>query len=624
MALDDDNDYAEGGKALPTAFLVGSGVRPDDDAEVADRLRALGFDVMAEPGPHLAQAVGAAPAGRVALVDRRWAGHEHALRLATADSRHAAVAITGALSVDDRARAQLEAALREGGPAPGWDRSTRTNATVDSVADALRTRTPVHVLDPSPLVAAVPRDAAERQDVRSAVAGVDEEDIRLRLAVKDRDGFFTTHLVSPWSRYVARWCARRGLTPNQVTLASLLVALLAAGLCATGTRPGYVAGAVLLQVSFVLDCVDGQLARYALRFSRNGGWLDALCDRGKEYAVLAGLAWGSSRSGDPVWTLAAAAMAFQTVRHFLHFGYTEATRGRVQDSATTPVWARVNEVASWSVWLRRTAVLPIGERWALISLAAALTTPRIVFVLLLVTGGLAFCYAGTGRVLRSLHRSSGWGATAARALDPLLDLGPLARPVAVAARRARRALSPGAAPAVAAIAAAPLVLALLALAPDRAWWLVAATAWYAAGIGLAASRPLTGRLDWLLPAVARAAEYATVITVAAVLAPAALPAAFALVAASAYRHYDLVYRLRERGLLDRVVGVVTGGHEGRMVLVAVLAALAPDALGRWLAALALACAAANLAASVRWWLARPAIAAPARSGPAPQTAGGAL
>ncbi|MEU6285715.1 hypothetical protein, partial [Streptomyces sp. NPDC047028] len=27
-----------------------------------------------------------------------------------------------------------------------------------------------------------------------------------------RDGFFTTFCISPYSRYLARWCARRGLT----------------------------------------------------------------------------------------------------------------------------------------------------------------------------------------------------------------------------------------------------------------------------------------------------------------------------------------------------------------------------------------------------------------------------
>ena len=143
------------------------------------------------------------------------------------------------------------------------------------------------------LVAEVPADPqAARRGGRQAVAAVDDEAVRLRSAVKARDGFFTTHCISPYSRYLARWCARRGLTPNQVTTASLLIALIAAGCAATGTRAGFVAAGVLLLASFVLDCTDGQLARYSLQYSTLGAWLDATFDRAKEYAYYAGLALG--------------------------------------------------------------------------------------------------------------------------------------------------------------------------------------------------------------------------------------------------------------------------------------------------------------------------------------------
>ena len=126
--------------------------------------------------------------------------------------------------------------------------------------------------------------------------------------MKARDGFFTTFCISPYSRYIARWCARRGLTPNQVTTASLLTALIAAGCAATGTRAGFIAAGVLLLASFVLDCTDGQLARYSLQYSTLGAWLDATFDRAKEYAYYAGLALGAARGGDDVWALALGAM----------------------------------------------------------------------------------------------------------------------------------------------------------------------------------------------------------------------------------------------------------------------------------------------------------------------------
>jgi hypothetical protein len=56
------------------------------------------------------------------------------------------------------------------------------------------------------------------------------------------------------------------------------------------------------------------------------------------------------------------------------------------------------------VWAKRIIVLPIGERFALISLTAALGSPRLTFIALLVWGGIAALYAVPGRVLRSVAR----------------------------------------------------------------------------------------------------------------------------------------------------------------------------------------------------------------------------
>ena len=49
----------------------------------------------------------------------------------------------------------------------------------------------------------------------------DEDRALLDSAVKANDGFFTTFFVSPYSKYIARWAARRGWTPNGVTTLSV-------------------------------------------------------------------------------------------------------------------------------------------------------------------------------------------------------------------------------------------------------------------------------------------------------------------------------------------------------------------------------------------------------------------
>ena len=55
-------------------------------------------------------------------------------------------------------------------------------------------------------------------------------------------------------------------------------------------------------------------------------------------------------------------------------------------------------------WAKRMLVLPIGERFALIALTAAFTTPRVTFIALLAWGTVAASYAVLGRVLRTLAR----------------------------------------------------------------------------------------------------------------------------------------------------------------------------------------------------------------------------
>ena len=435
------------------------------------------------------------------------------------------------------------------------------------------------------------------------MSAVDDEAVRLRSAVKAHDGFFTTFFISPYSRYIARWCARRGLTPNQVTTASLITALIAAGSAATGTRGGYIAAGVLLLFSFVLDCTDGQLARYSLQYSTMGAWLDATFDRAKEYAYYAGLALGAARGGDDVWVLALGAMVLQACRHVVDFSFNEANHDAVSNTSPTAALSDKLDSVGWTVWLRRMIVLPIGERWAMIAVLTAVTTPRIVFYALLIGCALAACYTTAGRLLRSLTRKAQRTDRAARALADLADSGPLAQAVAAVLRRPGGGFT---APLLAFAGAVVMVAAAL-FTPYGGWLTVGAAAGVRGpGSGLAVSRPLKGALDWLVPPVFRAAEYCTVLVLAARSdVPHAVPAAFGLVSAVAYHHYDTVYRIRGgTGAPPQWLVRTIGGHEGRTLVVAVLAAVLIHGSGftTALTALAAAVALVVLVESIRFWV----------------------
>ncbi|MCZ4100207.1 DUF5941 domain-containing protein, partial [Streptomyces sp. H39-C1] len=120
------------------------------------------------------------------------------------------------------------------------------------------------------------------------------------------------------------------------------------------------------------------------------------------------------------------------------------------------------------------------------------------------------------------------------------------------------------------------LVATAALAPWGSWWPVLAAVVYVLTSGLAVARPLKGALDWLVPPFFRAGEYTTILALAAVSdVNGALPAAFGLVAAVAYHHYDTVYRIRGgTGAPPRALVRATGGHEGRALAVTAAAALA--------------------------------------------------
>lgn len=548
-----------------TAVLTGP--QPvDGDGLLRSALSGLGVTVLDADGPAAtARAVASASAaGRLALVDPRLAAHPHVLRLALFDPRWEAAHAPGVLVVSGAAREQLATELRAmpdltahrvDGSSPAAQLTAPRPLLADDFAERLRGEgVAVHETAlPDGLIARlVDAPLAARKEVYAEIAAVDDEQIRLNRAVKGDDGLFSTYCISTWTRYLARWCARHGWSPNLVTVLSLLIALGGAGAAATGTRAGYIGTAVALYFSFALDCTDGQVARYSLQFSRIGSWLDATFDRAKEYAVYAGLAVGAARgSGHDhgIWLFAAAAMVLQTLRHHIDFAYHESLRG--QPAGEERATAADAPKRSIGYWGRKVVILPIGERWALTALLTAFTTPRTVFSVLLIWGVLAALYTTLGRVQRSRHFTGTRTDQAVAALRAMCDL-----PMSVQAF---------------------------------------------------ATEPFTAKLGWLVPPLIQGVSYLVVLGL--IVADRMLGAAcFALLAAVIYHHYDVVYRIRaDAGRPPRWLSIALGGNLGRAVLVVLLATTFTS--GRTLStviwALAGYLALVAIGESVRFWT-RPA------------------
>ncbi|MFI7539773.1 DUF5941 domain-containing protein [Actinoplanes sp. NPDC049599] len=636
-----------------TAALAAAGattVAPVPGSDVAGQLREIARIAAGADGPlllcagnlvghpSLLRTLATEPAGRsTALVIAEEGGDLREERGRLVLAADGTTRFLGALSIAPADLPILAAAAAQAAePAPaagaaGVATATAQRDTIDVLLRALLAAGLVPIATRVRLLHAerVHTDA-ELAAARTRVAAVDEDAALLRLAVKEKDDFFTTYAVSSWSPLVTKLCARLGLSPSEVTGLSVAFAVAAALAFWQGSRPALIAGAVLLFLGFVLDCVDGQLARYTRQFGAFGGWLDTMADRAKEYAVYAGLAAGAERAGLPyAWPLAITAIVLQTVRHM-----TDTWYGALHDEAAARqsvgtagnadagggVGARLSrasnrvqaDTGSVAYWLKRIVVFPIGERWALIAVLAAVSNGRVALAAVVGWGLLAAAYTLGLRSLRSISMRVGVLDTVDTSRHR--DDGLLVRAVLGAAK----VRAPLAGAVVAALAALGLVLGLLAggvpggtewgswvsgdlriaqvRAGDAAVWLVGAAV-LVLGAGLAARSRHNGPLDWLIPAGLRAAEYLMVVAVGLICAVPP-PVVYLLLFMLALDHYDLTARM-EKGAPDATAARTLFGWDGRVVILVLSALGGVATVGELL--LAAVVGGSFLAGAVRDW-----------------------
>lgn len=119
--------------------------------------------------------------------------------------------------------------------------------------------------------------------------------------VKAQDGPVARAFNRRVSRRITRRLVGTGITPNQVSIATLGVALVGAAAAAVGGYVPWVLAGVLFQVASILDGVDGEVATLTFRASRLGEWVDTVSDNTAYVAFLAGLTVGVARAGLPDW-----------------------------------------------------------------------------------------------------------------------------------------------------------------------------------------------------------------------------------------------------------------------------------------------------------------------------------
>lgn len=102
------------------------------------------------------------------------------------------------------------------------------------------------------------------------------------------------------------------LTPNQITLIHFLFRLSAAGAFWGGTRIALIIGAILYQLSIILDDVDGKLARVKGMSSASGKYFDHTCDAIGDFLCLAVLIYLQIRGNlqPEMWNVIGITMPF--------------------------------------------------------------------------------------------------------------------------------------------------------------------------------------------------------------------------------------------------------------------------------------------------------------------------
>ncbi|RMF18852.1 MAG: CDP-alcohol phosphatidyltransferase family protein [Candidatus Dadabacteria bacterium] len=118
------------------------------------------------------------------------------------------------------------------------------------------------------------------------------------------------------SIHISRLVADTPITPNQMTLINTLVGMAGAFAISFGTAASLAIGGILLQVTAILDCCDGELARAKVMASPLGAWIDTFGDNAIYLSYLVGIAVGYPKfaADHPVvWAPIAAPLAWSVL-----------------------------------------------------------------------------------------------------------------------------------------------------------------------------------------------------------------------------------------------------------------------------------------------------------------------
>jgi phosphatidylglycerophosphate synthase len=128
--------------------------------------------------------------------------------------------------------------------------------------------------------------------------GAIQHEVGRVIQIKRRDAWWTVFVIDPLAAPLVQALRdKRWITPNRISAASAVLAAVSAACFAAGQL---VAGGLVFQLSFLLDCMDGKLARAQGRRDPLGPLADVASDAIRVAFCSTGLAIALARDGELV------------------------------------------------------------------------------------------------------------------------------------------------------------------------------------------------------------------------------------------------------------------------------------------------------------------------------------
>ena len=140
---------------------------------------------------------------------------------------------------------------------------------------------------------------------------------------KKRENFIAKHIYRPISEPIAIFLARFNVSPNTVTLFSIIFSIPAGIFFSFGEWKFSLLGALFFQLAFLTDHVDGNLARYTKNQTLFGHLWDDLANKQIRFFTLLGMSHGAYLQTSQPLILLVGSIAIFNFFYISHINYVK-------------------------------------------------------------------------------------------------------------------------------------------------------------------------------------------------------------------------------------------------------------------------------------------------------------